>query len=345
MSFREEWARRDVLRGAGLLGLSGLGFALDARNNDVVAADNSGTLNLVYLEGSVTPVFEQLMKAGNYLQKFGVTPNILNVTDGSRVIAALIGGSGDICGGSGFSGVFPAIEKGAKIKIVAGVMMRPQNTIFSRRPDIVSCKDLVGKTVGVGPLGALLHQLAVAALIKNGVDYTKVNFHNVGSVVDVFRAVVAGTVDAGLGTIDVFGQQEKYGVHALTDGVLWKELPDFTNQAMIATDQAIAEKRDLLVKVLAAHALMYRFIASPDSKEAWAKARAAGLHKDEPAEAEGQWKFFNTPAMLATNLVIAPQQFEFAQQLNVRLGAQTKILSFEDTADMSLAQEALKLIA
>ena len=345
MNDREGWARRDVLRGAGLLGLGGLGFAMDATYGSRANAADGEKLNLIYLQGAVTPIFEQLLKSGNYLQKFGVETNVLNVTDGSRVIASLIGGTGDLCGGSGFSSLLPAIEKGATLKIVSGVMMRPQNTIFSKRPDILSCKDLVGKTVGIGPVGALLHQLAVAAMMKAGVDYTKVNFHNVGSVVDVFRAVVAGSVDAGLGSIDVFDQQAKYGVHALTDGILWNELPDFTNQAMITTDAAIAGKRDLLVRALAAHASLYRFIASPGSKEAWAKARIAGLNKDDPAEAESQWKFFNSPGMMATNLLMTPASFKTIQELNVKLGVQGKVLPFEQVADMSLAQEALKLLS
>jgi ABC-type nitrate/sulfonate/bicarbonate transport system substrate-binding protein len=98
----------------------------------------------------------------------------------------------------------------------------------------------------------------IAALRKNGVDYKKVTFVNVGSSADVFRAIAAKRVDAGPSLVDVFGEQAKYGVHAVAE--LWKELPEFTYQGSYASDQAIAQKRDLLVRILAAHARLYRFI-------------------------------------------------------------------------------------
>ena len=134
---------------------------------------------------------------------------------------------------------------------------------------------------------------------------------------------VAGVVDAGFGTVDVYFEQEKYGVHVLEDGELWKELPDFTNQAMVTSDKAIAEKRDMIVKVMAAYAKLFRFINTPGSKEAWIKARAIALGKDEPKEAETQWSFFNKPGILATNLVLTEKQFEddaFAFDFRRRVG-------------------------
>ena len=141
MRHHQGWRRRDVLRGAGLLGLSSIGLSSRAATNE--------PLNSIYVGGSVTPVFEQLMQSGNYFQQFGVETNIVSVADGSKVIAALISGNSDLCGGSGFSGVFPAIEKGAQIKIIAGTMLHPQNAVVSKRPDILSSKDLIGKTIGV----------------------------------------------------------------------------------------------------------------------------------------------------------------------------------------------------
>ena len=53
-------------------------------------------------------------------------------------------------------------------------------------------------------------------------------------------ALLAGDVDAGFGETDVFENQAHYGVHALDDGVLWRELPEFPNQASFATETAIS---------------------------------------------------------------------------------------------------------
>jgi ABC-type nitrate/sulfonate/bicarbonate transport system substrate-binding protein len=342
MNFDNSFGRREFIRRGGLLGFAAAaGLGLD---NIEASAQSPGALKIVNLNGNLAPVLDELLKTGKYYEQFGVKAETLNVADGTKIIASLVSGNADLCAGSGFSGVFPAFERGAKLKIIAGSSLSPQTAIFSARPDVLEAKDLIGKTVGIGPLGAQLHELAVALLIKKGLDYTKVNFVSVGAVSAVFNAVAAGAVDAGFGTVDVFFEQEKYGVHALTDGVLWDELPDFTNQVMVSSDRAIAEKRDQIVRVLAAYARLFRFINTPDSKDAWIKARAVAFNKDNRKEAETQWNFFSKPGILATNLVLAPKQFEFAQQLNMQVGAQQKILPFEEVADMSMAQDALKLL-
>jgi ABC-type nitrate/sulfonate/bicarbonate transport system substrate-binding protein len=117
--------------------------------------------------------------------------------------------------------------------------------------------------------------LTVALLRKRGLDPTKVRFVNIGGSSDVFRAVVAGTVDAGIALNDVYPERDHCGVHALEDGLVYNELPEYTYQASYSSDRAIATKRDLLVRTLAAYGTLYRFICGPDSREAFIRARIA----------------------------------------------------------------------
>ena len=91
------------------------------------------------------------------------------------------------------------------------------------------------------PPGALLHELVVAAMKKQGADYKQVKFVNVGSSGDVFKALVAGTIDAGAGPIDFRDTAGKYNLTVIPDGEFYKELPLYVNQAMYASDKAIAE--------------------------------------------------------------------------------------------------------
>ena len=224
----------------------GIGIALSAENDALLRA------TLYTASGTASLVFNELLKQESFYRQMGVDADVQTTSDGNKIIAALIGGSGDMCAGSGFSSLFPAIAKGAKIKIIAGAATSPVTCLFSKRPDIKSAKDLIGRTVGIGAPGALVHEMVVALLIKKGLDYTKVTFVNIGSTPDIFKAVVAGTVDAGSGEVEVYDQQEKYGVHALTDGAFWDALPEYTIQAMFASDRAIAEKREVLVRCLAA---------------------------------------------------------------------------------------------
>jgi ABC-type nitrate/sulfonate/bicarbonate transport system substrate-binding protein len=329
------------------LGLGGLGSAsgLTASTLPTFAAgtDRPLSANIITTAGSVTLVLDALMKQEGFFTQMGVDATTQSVADGAKVVAALLNGAADLCGGSGFSSLFPAIGKGAQIKILSGAALSPVTAVFAKRPDIKTVKDLEGKTYGIGPPGALLHELAVALMTKKGVDYSKVTFVNIGSTPDVFKAVVAGRVDAGPGEVELYNQQASYGVHSLTDGVMWDELPEYTNQAMFATDDAIANKRETLVRCMAAYAKMFRFVQTPAAKEAWRKARATALGKDDPAEAVAQWQFYARPGILAANLEMDQTRIDYVQTLNVKLDVQKTVLPMSQVADLSLAHDALKM--
>ena len=348
MANKTALTRRSVLRAGGALGLGGLGLAsgLNGSGLSAFAADGDKLLpaTIITTSGSTSLVFDALMKQEGFFRQMGIDATTQAVSDGAKVIASLIGGGADMCGSAGFPSLFPAIEKGAKIKILSGAGLSPVTAVFTKRPEIKAVKDLEGKTYGIGAPGALLHELAVALMLKKGVDISKVTFVNIGSAPDVIKGVIAGTVDAGPGEVDFFNHQANYGLHNLTDGLMWEQLPEYTNQAMFATEETISKKRETLVRCLAAYAKMFRFLQTPESKEAWRKARATGLGKNEPAEADSQWEFFSQPGRVAANLEMDETRTNYVQELNVKLDVQKTILPFAKVADMSLAAEALKLL-
>ena len=217
--------RRDALRlGAAAL-VQGASFLVGckSRGNSPAGTSNGhlAPVNIVNTASNNTYTLQELLKQLGYLENFGLAAQTLNVSDGSKLIGALLSGTSDICLLSGFGQVLPAIEKGGKLKVVAGAGLLVPHAIYSAKPNIRTVKDLEGKTVATGSPGALLHQFVVALLNKKGVDVKKIKFVNVGSSADVFRAVVAGVVDAGPALSDVYDQQAKYGVHSLSDGNLW----------------------------------------------------------------------------------------------------------------------------
>ena len=300
--------------------------------------------NIANASGAVNLTMLQLMKDQKFLEEFGIEPNIVNVADGSKIVSALLGGDMDLSTQSGFGQVFPAVERGGKLKIIAGALLLPVTALFTGKPNIQTLKDLEGKTVGSGSLGALVHQLTVALLKKKGVDYKKVNFVNIGSSVDVFRAVTVGTIDAGLGEVTFIDEQEKYKVRLIPGGNMSTELTEYTYQGGYTTDRAIETKRDLLVRTLAAYAKLYRFIHTPAAKEPFFRARLAALKRTDEKESEIVWRYIQSLKPYAANLTLSPERLRYMQELNVELGVQKKILPFEQVADMSIAADALKLI-
>ena len=332
--------RRVLLLGAAALAATACGRRKSGRG----PSGHSDPVTIVYTAGNFAATLQQLMKQKRFLQDMGLQPDFISVGDGSKVIGALLSGQADICTASGFGQVLPAIERGGNLKVLAGSEVLLLHLMYSSRPEIKTLKDLEGRTVGVGSLGALLHSITVALLRKNHVDPTRITFVNVGSSADVFRAVVAKVVDAGPSELDYLQQQGKYGVHGLTDGNFWDGLPEYTNQASYASEHAIRERRDVLVRTLAAYAKLYRFISSPQSRDEYVAARAAALGKDEHEEALAQWSFFQQHASFATDLVLSEERIRYMQELNVSLGIQKSVLPDGQVSDTSLARDAVKLL-
>jgi len=340
------FARRRGRRRALMFGAAALTTLSVGRQRGFGQASAAGAqaVTIASTAGAFAATVQQLMKDKRYLEELGLRPTFLSVSDGSKIIGALLSGDADICTASGFGQVLPAIEHGGKLKVLAGSEVLLLHLVYSCRPEIKTLKDLEGRTVGTGSVGALLHSIMYALLRKNNVDPRKVTFVNVGSSADVFRAVVAKVVDAGPSELDYVQQEAKYNVHGLADGNFWDGLPEYTNQASYASERTIRERRDVIVRTLAAYARLYRFISSPQSQDAYRAARATALGKDEPTEALAQWSFFQKHTSFAVDLLLSEERVRYMQELNVSLGVQKMLLPYSQVTDMSLARDALKLI-
>jgi ABC-type nitrate/sulfonate/bicarbonate transport system substrate-binding protein len=341
MSLQSIGRRRALLLGAAALATA---CTRSPSGGDSSGAANLKPVRIVNTAATFAVTIQQLIKDKGYLRQQGLQPTFLSVADGSKIIGALLSGEADICTASGFNQVLPAIERGGKLKILAGAEVLLLHLVYSCRPEIKTLKDLEGRTIGTGPVGALLHSIMIALLKKNNLDPGKVTFVNVGSSADVFRSVAAKVVDAGPSELDYQSQEAKFNVHGLTDGNLWDGLPEYTNQASYTSEQAIAERRDVIVRTLAAYANLYRFISSPESKDAYLAARATALNKNEPDQALAQWSFFQKHQSFATDLSLSEERVRYMQELNVSLGVQKTVLPYEQVTDMSLARDAMKLV-
>jgi ABC-type nitrate/sulfonate/bicarbonate transport system substrate-binding protein len=326
--------RRNLLRAG-----AAAAFSLFAPRS-LMAADRL-RINVINTSGNTNVVLATLLKQEGMFEQLGVDANILHVSDGSKLIGSLLSGEMDICALSGFGQVLPAIEKGAKLKILAGGALLGLQAILTKNPAIKTVKDLEGRTIGTGSVGALLHQLVVALLRKKGVDDKKVTFVNVGSSTDVFRAVVAGTVDAGPSEVWLQG---RFGTRMLEDGRFYADLQEYTYQASYSSDRAIAAKREAIVRTLAAYGKLYRFLGEAKSREPFIKAFAAATSKDDREEAVAQWQFYQDHKPFAVDLVLSEQRVRYMQDLNVSLGVQKGVLPYEQVCDMSLARDAVKLL-
>jgi ABC-type nitrate/sulfonate/bicarbonate transport system substrate-binding protein len=318
------------LRSRGLLAASDPG-----RGRPIRIASASGNLNLAVAA---------LMRQEKFLEGLGLDPDIMMVADGARILGGIVGGSVDICLNAGFGQLFPAVERGAGLKVLAGGSLLPALALFSAKPTVRSLKDLEGKAVGAGSIGALAYQLTVSLLQKYGVNLTGIRFVNIGSSADVFRAVTAGTVDAGVGESSMIDSAAERGVHLLEHGNMTTELREYTFQGAWASDRAIAQQRDLLVRALAAYARLYRFVQNPDARQAFFRASRTVFPNAPESDYAALWNYIQNYQPFAVDLLLLPERLRYMQQLNIGFKVQNTILPFERVADMTLARDALKLI-
>jgi ABC-type nitrate/sulfonate/bicarbonate transport system substrate-binding protein len=333
----ESVSRRQLLQGAAGTAAAGIVGVAPAQAAPM-------PIKIANASGALTQVMGALMKQQRIMESFDLAPDILEVADGSKILGAVISGTVDVCLMSGFGQLFPAVERGGGLKVIGGALLSPTIAMFTGKSNVNSLKDLEGRTVGIGSVGALAHQLILTLLRKHHVDDSKVTFVNIGSTAAIFRAVSAGAIDAGPGEAALVSAAAQYHVRAIPGGIMAAELPDFTYQGSWASDNAIRTKREVLVRALAAQASLYRFIQSPQAKEPFIRARRSVFPTASQADHEADWNYVQTYKPLAVNLALTPQRIQYMQQLNVGFKVQKSVLPFDRVADMSLAADALKLL-
>lgn len=342
--------RRTALRGLVGVSFSASGIVGGLLSTACTSRQSQGTrVRVISAQGTISVTLQSLMNAKGYFHQQGLDVQTLSIASGTNIIGALLRQDADICIFAGFSQLLAAIEKGADLKILAGASVKGQQSLLAKNPDIQYVKDLKGRTIGVGAVGAQLYQVAVALLRKKGVDPATVQFVSIGSSADVFRAVATGTIDAGDGEADVFGIMDSVGVHALRDGDYAIELPEYTWQASFASTATIRGKREALVRTLAAYCEAYRYVQSPDSKNTFIQAQLDALEPNDRAiavkRATSQWNYLQTRKPYAEDLVLSEQRVDYMQRLNVELGVQKRLLPYDQVVDASLAREAIARLA
>ena len=335
-------SRRSALQSIAGTGALGLSLAACGQKD---SKDTLLPVKVLSSDGIQVITIQRLMNTNNYFQNFGLDASTLQITSGTNITGPLLSGEGDICIFAGFSQLLVAIEKGAALKIVGAASVKGQQALFSKNPEVQHVKDHDGRTVWVGAIGAQSHQVVSALLKKKGVDLTKIQFVNVGSSGDTFRAVAAGKVDAGNGQADVLASLEKYGVHMIQDGEYATELPEYTWQAAFTSHTAIRDKREALIRTLAAYCKVFRYVQHPGSKDDFVKAQIAALTPKDIDEATtaatSQWNYLQQRKIYAEDLVLSEERVDWMQELNLSLGNQKTKLPYNQLVDLSLAKEAV----
>jgi len=265
------------------------------------------------------------------------------VADGTRILGAVVSGSIDASMMSGFGQVFPAVERGAAIKVLAGGALLPGVALFSAKPEVRTLKDLEGRAIGTGSIGALIYQLTVGLLEKYKVDTSRIRFANIGSSTDIFRAVATGTVDGGLADAALIDTAAEHHVHLVEHGNLSSSCRNTPIRGRGRPIRRSKQSARCWWRALAAYAKLYRFVQDPHSREAFMRARRSAFPTAPETDHLAQWHYIQTYKPFAVTWSAAGTVALHAGAERA-LKAQRQIMPFERIADMSLAADAVKLL-
>lgn len=145
----------------------------------------------------------------------GVKINWRVINSGAVQGQAMASGDLDFSAVMNTASVLMAAGAGNPIRIATGVGHPEKVFAIIGKPGAnYSVKDLKGKKV-VGPKGTVLHQLLVAALLKEGMKITDVDFVSMDPAA-AMTAVVSGNADAGLVAAGLILKANAAGANTIT---------------------------------------------------------------------------------------------------------------------------------
>jgi NitT/TauT family transport system substrate-binding protein len=141
--------------------------------------------------------------------------------------------------------------KGANIALVAGATNRMVFSLMAR-PEIKKISDLRGKKIGITRIGSSTHTSALFALGSAGLKPADYQILPLMEVPNIFTALVAGQIDAGVVSPPTNSRARKAGFNELMN--LAKEGPEYVSVAVGTSRSYIKANEDIVRRVVRAYA-------------------------------------------------------------------------------------------
>lgn len=221
------------------------GFGLN-----VALADMPQTINMAYVKAPFN-IQNMVIKDQGLLEKafekHGTKIVWHTISSGAKQTQAMAAGSLDVSAVMNTASLLSANGAGNKVVVFNGVA-HPADvfTIVGKPGQKLTVKDLKGKKIA-GPRGTVLHQLLVAALVKEGMSIKDVEFIPMDQP-SAMAALMAGHIDAALLAASGVIKAENQGCKVITTA---KDLVN-VNLVMTASDkfaQKHPEALELIQKV------------------------------------------------------------------------------------------------
>jgi ABC-type nitrate/sulfonate/bicarbonate transport system substrate-binding protein len=183
-------------------------------------------------------------------KKHGLDVELIHIPSSSRGIQAILAGEIAFSFMDG-SNALQANLKGANLALVAGATNRQVFSLMAKA-DFKRIADLKGKKIGITRVGSSTHTSALYALGSAGLRPADYQLLPLLEVPNIFTALSAGQIDAGIMSPPTNARAKRAGFVELMN--IAKEGPEFVSVAVGTSRSYIKANEDIVRRVVRAYA-------------------------------------------------------------------------------------------
>jgi ABC-type nitrate/sulfonate/bicarbonate transport system substrate-binding protein len=248
------------------------------------AAQSPVRINWTAVTGAQSGMF--MARQENLFKKNGLDVELVHIPSSSRGIQSILAGEIAFSFMDGVNAA-QANLKGANLTLVAGATNRQVFSLMAK-PEIKRIADLKGKKIGITRVGSSTHTSALFALNSAGLKPSDYQILPLMEVPNIFTALSAGQIDAGVMSPPTNSRAKKAGFVELMN--IAKEGPEFVSVAIGTSRTYIKANEDIVRRVVRAYAEGVQMFKS--NKAAALKMIANQLKVKEPEIQEDTWNQF-----------------------------------------------------
>ncbi|MGE5217096.1 MAG: ABC transporter substrate-binding protein [Chloroflexota bacterium] len=183
-------------------------------------------------------------------KKNGLDVELIHIPSSSRAIQAILAGEIAFSFMDG-SNAAQAKLRGADLVLVAGATNRQVFSLMAK-PEIKKIADLKGKKIGITRVGSSTHTSALYALGSAGLKPSDYQILPLMEVPNIFTALAAGQIDAGVMSPPTNARAKRAGFVELMN--IAKEGPEFVSVAVGTTRSYIKANENIVRRVVRSYA-------------------------------------------------------------------------------------------
>ena len=288
------------------------------------------------LEAKSDSGYIAMVDKGGFAAKHGLKLEIVQIKAGATLMKALI------------SGEIDSVDMGAPESIVAGVRgtgVKIVGCTWPGVPQVVLAKaeiktpaDLKGKPVAISSPGSLPDLLFRGMLEGQHMTAADVQFVTQGADIDRYKSLVAGITDAAI-VSNEFEAIMPSNIHVLMKATT--AVPKFIRLCVATNKEVLANRRDDLVKFVAAEMDAYKY-ALAHRDEAVKVAHEMTHAKPDDKRAEFIADQVIKEKQVDPTLAIPADRIEWMEQLFVKAGIIKEPVPVATLIDTSVRADAAK---